>query len=127
MKLFKSHIRRTGLNRHPKAKLLALGGVLFSLGAVTSIAATYAWYTINVLTTIDSLNVHISSDDYWLHLDLENNAGVTIKYEDRLDEDGNFTGFSLEDMDYDRDVGLNDVSGMFADDWLVGADPMTTT
>jgi len=117
MKLFKSHIRRTGLNRHPKAKLLALGGVLFSLGAVTSVTVTYAWYAINVMAQIDNLNVRIITKDYWLKMDLENNTGVTIKYEDRLDEEGNFTGFSLDDMDYDRTVGLNDVSGMYESDW----------
>ena len=117
MKFLKSYIRRNGLNRHPKAKLLALGGVLFTLGMVTSVAVTYAWYTINVMLSIDNLNVRITSEpykDFALRIELENSLG-RVTPEDRPD------GYTLDDMEYDRDVGLNDVSGMFQDDWLKGA------
>lgn len=128
MTFFKSYIRRNSFNRHPKAKLLALGGVLFSLGVVTSVASTYAWYTINVLATLPDLNVKITNDtSFDLTIDLINKSG-RINHDDpgHIDEDGNFTGYTLQDMDYDPNVGLNDVSGMFASDWLTDADPATT-
>lgn len=128
MNSFKSYIRRNSFNRHPKAKLLALGGLLFSLGVVTSVATTYAWYTINVLASLPDLNVKITNDtSFDLTIDLQNKSGMIYHDDkDHIDGDGNFTGFTLKDMDYDPNVGLNDVSGMFAKDWMKDADPATT-
>ena len=121
MNSLKKYIRKNGLNRHPKAKLLALGGVLFSFGLVTSVAVTYAWYTINIMTSIDSLNMRITSEpyeDFALRIELENSLG-------RLTPENRPDGYTLDDMEYDRDIGLNDVSGMFEEDWLKGANYKT--
>ncbi|MBE6136080.1 MAG: hypothetical protein E7181_02280 [Erysipelotrichaceae bacterium] len=128
MNFFKSYIRRNSFNRHPKAKLLALGGLLFSLGVVTSVATTYAWYTINVLASLPNLNVKITNDtSFDLTIDLLNKTRrINHDDKDHIDEDGNFTGYTLADMDYDPDIGLNDVSGMFASEWMDNADPLTT-
>ena len=124
MAFFKTHIHRD-INKHPKAQLMLLGGLLFSLGLVTSITTTYAWFQINPLLTVQDLNLRINpnADDYWLTVDLINSKGRINHddiehYPDHFDEEGNFTGFTLADMDYDPEVGLNDVSGMFADEWL---------
>ena len=131
MKFFKSYIRRNGLNRHPKAKFLALGGVLFSLGVVTSVATTYAWYAINVIQSIPNLNVRIIADedlDFKFTMDLEKKDGKTrIFYDDRVDEEtGEFKGFDLDDMEYDRTNGLNDVSGMYESLWNVSGGDRST-
>ena len=124
MPLIKKHIHRD-INKHPKAQLLLWGGVLFSLGLVTSITTTYAWFQINPLLSVQDLNLRIlpNEEDYWLTVDLISNRGRINhddieNYPDHFDEEGNFTGFTLKDMDYDAQVGLNDVSGMFAEDWL---------
>lgn len=129
MKFFKSYIRKNGLCRHPKAMFLALGGALFSLGVVTSVATTYAWYTINVLLAIPNLDVKIITEQqlgFTLKMDLEKSDTSIIHYEDRTDENGLFTGFTLDDMEYDKENGLNDVSAMYQNDWLENANPLTT-
>ena len=114
MNLFKikKYIKRQSLS-HPKAKLLAFGGLLFALGLVVSVASTYAWYTISIMTNIDSLNIRVGvREDYYLKLYLDPyNTGdeSTFKYSS--------DGYTLDEMGYDRATGLRDVSGMFESDW----------
>ena len=118
---FKKYIRRTSFN-HPKAKLLALGGFLFAFGLVVSVASTYAWYTISIMTNIDSLNIRVGvREDYYLKLYLD-------RYKTGIEEDFlyNPDGYTLEEMGYDRDTGLHDVSGMFESDWLNDKTDMKT-
>ena len=129
MKFFKPYIRKNGLSRHPKAMFLALGAALFSLGVVTSVATTYAWYALNVLWELPNLDVKIITEQelgFSFKMDLEQKEGAIIRYEDRINEEGMFTGFTLEDMEYDKKTGLNDVSGMYQDEWFKNADPLTT-
>ena len=129
MKFFKSYIRKNGIYRHPKAMFLTLGAALFSLGVVTSVATTYAWYALNVLWELPNLDVKIITEEelgFSFKMDLEQKDGTMIRYEDRVSEEGLFTGFTLDDMEYDKNNGLNDVSGMYADEWLKDADPLTT-
>ena len=134
MKLSKSYIRRSALNRHPKATLLSLSAVLFTLGLVTSVATTYAWYSLNVLLSVPNLNVRIrSAFDDALQLTLVQKDGNLIYGYDgqgddeaRIDdahkdeENGSFTGFTLADMGYDSSNGLNDVSGANESLWNNG-------
>ena len=106
---FKKYIRRTSFN-HPKAKLLALGAFLFAFGLIVSVTTTYAWYTISIMTNIDALNIRVGvREDYYLKLYLVDRNGQ---------EQYNPDGYTLEEMGYDRDTGLNDVSGMYQSDWL---------
>ena len=82
---------------------------MFAFGLVVSITTTYAWYTINIMTNIDSLNIRVGvREDYYLKLYLLDKNGVEQYKPD---------GYTLEEMGYDRDTGLRDVSGMFESDW----------
>lgn len=117
MKPFSRYIHREGF-AHPKAKFLALSAFLFSLGVITSVSTTFAWFTISVRSTIDFLNIKAGVKEgyeYTLKLYLEKSDGELIHNEE---------GYSLEEMGYDKDKGLNDVSGMFEAEWRTNADPL---
>lgn len=47
--------------RLTKTKLLVLGSLLFSLGIGTGVTATYAWYSLKEISSIQNLNLSIDA------------------------------------------------------------------
>ena len=94
--------------RLTKTKLLVLGSLLFSLGIGTGVTATYAWYSLKEISSIQNLNLSIDAKkDTFLKLHLETDEGLIHKEE----------GYTKKDLGIEGKE-LTDVSGMFQSTWL---------
>ena len=107
-----------------KGKFLALGGLLFTLGIITSVTSTYAWYTIREQFTVDNLNISIDMADkaylkLYLNPDKENIVDTSKSVDELINNHQllySETGYTKEELGI-KDP-LTDVSGMFESDWL---------
>ena len=102
-------------HRLTKGKLLTIGAVLFAMGVATSTVATRAWYALIEIAAVGNLNLQIDMSDAWLRLGLVKEDGSVVFNND---------GFTQEELGIENAV-LTDVSGMYEDEWLYGADLST--
>ena len=94
-----------------------IGSALFSVALATSIASTYAWYSVLEKGYISDLNMLVSAD-----MDLL----LGVKDKDTGEIIFPKSTYSKEDFGYGDGFYLHDVSGMFKEVWLNSADPETT-
>ena len=85
--------------RLTKTKLLVLGSLLFSLGIGTGVTATYAWYSLKEISSIQNLNLSIDAKkDTFLKLHLETDEGLIHKEEGYTKKDLGIEGKELTDV-----------------------------
>ena len=97
---------------YASGKLFAVAFGLFALTLSTSVAATYAWYKVRDFARIDQLSMAFQGEAK-LEAGLRMEDG-SIDYKAVLNEDD----FRKVDPNYDSNINLKDVSGMFVSSWL---------
>ncbi len=90
-----------------KKKLLFVATAAFLFSFSCSVTATAAWYSINDMFAVNHLNINFTTMDISLRLGIRDNNG-DIVFKDEYDEEE--LGFGDEELD--------EVSGMYAEDWL---------
>lgn len=96
---------------------MSFGALLFTFGAVTSVATTYAWYSLKVSSTVNNLNIAIKMDDINFELWLKDQHGEKIHEPE---------GYTKEQLGIE-DIKLADVSGMFESTWYNRESKTATT
>lgn len=114
--------KKTKTWKFTKAKMLILGSFLFSLGVVTSVTSTYAWFTLTSMGAISNLNLTLNYDtSFALYLSPNRESVDTSLSVEELLETGALIheegGYSREQLGIEG-IELNDVSGMFQSKWL---------
>lgn len=97
-----------------KAKLLALGALLFSFGVATSAVATSAWYNLLDIAVVSNLNLKVDVSEAWMKLGLKQSPDAEPIWIDENHPDG----FTKQELGITDDTKLTDISGMYMDDLL---------
>ena len=103
---------KTNSSFRMSGKLFAATLGLFALTLSTSIAATYAWYSVRDFARIDRITMNLN-DSSELSIGLKDETGHINYKQDISQED-----LMAADPNYTRDSSLKDVSSMFASSWL---------